>query len=434
MQKGFCLLLIWILVVSAEETMGQETPLSANGDSWARHRRSPSRQQPKKKTVNRPNGKRVVVFLRNGDGLAGFLVGADDDALTLIAEGRSVDVPYPDLKKVVVDESRTRPAMISGMLMTIYLGNLVYFTEDNASSLFFSDYKDSSEIASLGLAAAGSLMGYLFGSSIETERVFDFTSSQEQQQVEWKRLQRFARGEWTAKKVHLVVQGGRVYPQTSSRYRTVLGNSDFSGPTHYRIPVNLLRQLQLTVSATNRLELGIGTLWAGEPNISIHEQGKSSNFATQSLDTKGYYIIAKYKPFLPLSKRIQWNVGLGMGGADVDFRLRAEKKVIVGIHTEQVPVHGTRFSWGFSEPRYETITYPIYNTLTKEHNISKTLPSGVIFSELKLYLHDGLSLGLSADYVFMPNQQAPGIPEVAIPAQKLRLGNGSIGLTLGVHF
>jgi hypothetical protein len=106
-----------------------------------------------------------------------------------------------------------------------------------------------------------------------------------------------------------------------------------------------------------------------------------------------------------MPKPIVWNVGLGAGVAKVNFSLESS------IH-----------SWC---PTFEE---------RSEHNISKTFFSGVIFTELNLYLHEAMSLGLTADYVFIPSEQAPEILEGGIPAQKLRLGNASVGFTLGFHF
>lgn len=58
----------------------------------------------------------------------------------------------------------------------------------------------------------------------------------------------------------------------------------------------------------------------------------------------------------------------------------------------------------------------------------------VFFTELNFYLNNSLSLGLLADYVFVPSMNAPGVPELNISEQRLRLGNGSIGINLSMHF
>jgi hypothetical protein len=39
-----------------------------------------------------------------------------------------------------------------------------------------------------------------------------------------------------------------------------------------------------------------------------------------------------------------------------------------------------------------------------------------------------------ADYVFGPTREIPEFPEWNIPAQKIRLGNGSLGIVFGMHF
>ena len=43
-------------------------------------------------------------------------------------------------------------------------------------------------------------------------------------------------------------------------------------------------------------------------------------------------------------------------------------------------------------------------------------------------------MGFIADYAFLPlKEEVPGIPEADIPPQKLSFGNGSIGITMGLH-
>jgi hypothetical protein len=81
-----------------------------------------------------------------------------------------------------------------------------------------------------------------------------------------------------------------------------------------------------------------------------------------------------------------------------------------------------------------TISSYQYRSTPSGFEISKTQFCSLLFTELKLYLSNALSFGLTADYTMAPALQAPALPEVGIPAQKLRLGNGSIGFILGFHF
>ena len=69
-----------------------------------------------------------------------------------------------------------------------------------------------------------------------------------------------------------------------------------------------------------------------------------------------------------------------------------------------------------------------------DFQLSKKLLSGVVFTELKVDIQKGVSLGLMADYVYIPKVGIPEFPGAGIPAQNLNLGNASFGFSLGLHF
>lgn len=67
-------------------------------------------------------------------------------------------------------------------------------------------------------------------------------------------------------------------------------------------------------------------------------------------------------------------------------------------------------------------------------DFSKTGPSGVVFTQLEWFLYSNVSLGLIADFVYVPSARVPAFPEMGLSAQNLRFGNASVGFVLGTHF
>jgi hypothetical protein len=364
---------------------------------------------------------KTMVFRRNQNAMAGYLVDVESDTLILLSGGRQEKVPRQDLLKVVVDVEKN-PETIGayGMLFGVYLGNFIFFTAKKQPPAYFDsdDFRDSALgtlLANIAFATAGGLLGYLANATFEKEKAFDFTGPAPKQQAEWQRLHKFSRREKSARKVHLSVQAAHVYTRVSSRYTTVLRDAGFTsgnqgfyfedGELEPASDFNLLRKLQLTVSLRPETEIGVAVAWLGEPTISAFKL--NVDYLQQSLKATGYYVVGIYNPFRTrLQKRNIWHVGLGLGAANMEFKLRARYNVVA----------------------------PTFSQVTVGYAITKTLVSGVIFTGLQLYPSNNLSLGLSADYVFMPTEQAAALPELRIPAQKLRLGNGSLGFAIGLHF
>jgi hypothetical protein len=254
-------------------------------------------------------------------------------------------------------------------------------------------------------AAAGAGLGLLAGAVFEKgERIFNFTGSAQKRQTEWEKMGRFITGERSLKKVHLSIQGGHVFTQIIPQYANLQQSYYYNYDYYdYGYPgmannFNLMRKFQLTISPKKNFEVGFAMYWLGEP--SLYRVPCTTN-------TKAYYAVGICKPLLwKLPKGLVWNVGGGLGVAKVNFNLK---------HTQNMG-------------------YPTYDTVTTEHNISKTRFSSFVFTELNFFLQDTLSIGLAADYAFVPSDNAPAIPEAGIPAKKLRFSTGSIGFSLGLHF
>lgn len=371
---------------------------------------------------------RVLVYPREGQVISGLLVGIDNGKFIVRVGAINEKIPYHNLAKVIIETKKKigRDA-IYGLILGTYLGNLIFTRATNQSTAYLEDIKEPGRLEMSGFfalngvfAAGGGLLGSLAGWLFEKgEKNFYFTGKEQKRQAEWERLKRFVIGYSSPKKVHISIQGGHVFAQISPRYLDLLENAGFvisryhwyeNGYREKASDFNLLRKFQFTISLRKNLETGFSLYWLGEPFIYAHPEDWwiYDDYVDQKTNTKGYYAIGIYKPFLrKLPRHIDWNVGLGLGVAILDFTLESATTV-------------------FTDPGYERSTI--------KHDITKTLLSGVVFTELNFYIQDNLSVGLAADYVFVPTEEAPEIPEANIPAQKLRFGTGSIGFTLGLHF
>lgn len=400
MQKIFKLFFIIIFVISPWEIKGQQV------------------RQPSSSSVSKTPAafsvlyNRVLAYPREGGVLSGLLIGIERNALVIRVGKKDEKIPFRNLAKVVIEATKkTSKNALYGMLTGIYLGNLLLYKARNQPAAYMKriDNRKPAFITLNALfATVGGGLGYLAGAVFEkSERVFNFTGNAQKRQTEWERMRIFITGGTSPKRVHLSIQGGHVFTQIIPQYSNLQQSNDYYYDYGYYYDdgypgsannFNLLRKFQLTISTKKNFEIGLAIYWLGEP--SLYRVPCTTN-------TKGYYAVGICKPLLwRLPKGLVWNVGGGLGIAKVNFSLRS-----------------TQYSG-----------WPTYETVTTEHNISKTRFSSFVFTELNFFLQDTLSIGLAADYAFVPSDNAPAIPEAGIPAKKLRFSTGSIGFSLGLHF
>lgn len=370
---------------------------------------------------------RVVIHLRDGASLSGLLVGIEDDELIIRIGKRDEKIHYLNLSEVTIRIEKKRGRnLLSATLLGTYLANLLFNCADNQPTAYMKRKGpyggNGSELLSNVLyALASGGVWYYVGSKFEKEeKKFNFNGKEEKRTAKWERLKRYIRGEFASKKINITTQASYVFTRVSSHYATLFRNAGYDiGSYSYlygdylegATDFNLVRKLQLTITAPSNNEFGIAVYWPGEPSVGGYRYDGSQPYQVdQVLYTTAYYAVVVLKPpRFQKWKRISLNVGIGAGMAQVDFKVRTSSE-----------------TW---DPYYWT-----YDTARNQYNISKRLFSSVIFTELNFFLRSDLSLGLVADYVYIPSLQAPEILEVGITAQKLRLGNASVGLTLGLHF
>jgi hypothetical protein len=377
----------------------------------------------------------VIILLQKAGALAGTLVGIDGDAVVILRKGQEEKIPWRDMKTITIEvEKNRRQGILMTMLAGIYLGNVLVLRDKSQPSFYIGSHNGDSAWwyvwneaiivgASSGLAF---LLGGLFG---QAEKTFEFTGSEKEDLRKWEAFKKFILGTEGGPKIHLSAQGAWVFPKITNRYRSLFQDAGYnSWRTQYYYggqdlwptsEFNMLRKIQLTYSIRPDVEIGAAVCFLGEPSLYGEKQISyqvydpygnywytSSQFfyVNQSLSSTGYFVVGVYKPFLKtLPKILSWNVGLGLGVSQI--------KLLTTVSDLYYDAYGS--------PGFE---------------ISKAQFCSLLFTELKLYLWNALSFGLTADYTLAPALQAPALPDVGIPAQKLRVGNGSIGFTLGFHF
>lgn len=354
---------------------------------------------------------RILVYSKDGNRLFGLLAGIKNNSLVVRVDEKDEEIQLNNLKNVVIQKQKNKGLYsITGMILGVYVGNFIFSRAKEQPSVYL---RQGSELSYLLInavfAGVGIKLGEVGSKMLEKgEEVFIFTEDKEKKWQEWERLRRFIIGDtYVTKKVHLNIHSAKVFANVSSHYRDLLDDPYhryYSYEMRETNHINLMRRMQITYSLSKSFEVGTAMCWLGEPSLSGYKKPEYSYYIRQKLSTTGFYVVGIYKPLAKrLTRNISWKVGLGAGAAKVDFSLKAHNDAYSDIVIEQ-------------------------------HNISKLLVSGIGFSELSFSLYDSVSLGLMADYAYIPQQQIPEMTVSALLAQKLSFGNSSIGISFGFHF
>jgi hypothetical protein len=367
----------------------------------------------------------IWVYLRDGPPIFGLLAGIEPGSLIVRKDGQDIPVPPERLQKVILKtDSNLNRNMLYGMVAGLYAGSIVLFHESYQPFAFAEKLKDSEYqfefIYEPLFVACGIGLGYLAILVESGEKVFDFGSSQEAQIAAWEKLRGFIAGVPQPAKIHSSIYGGTVYPGVSSHYDRILGDAgyrSYAGASRF----NLLRRAQVTYSLAPPLEFGVAYLSASEPSAYYSFYGGDSDTAVwMSFDPgyfqKGMYLVGAFRP--RWSQKASGAVGFGVGAARARIAFSGFRNV-----TEYV-LDVTR-------------GYSIWLTVEEKqlsYKNKKTFFSGFAYAELSIRLYEHLHVGISGDYVLKHTVEIPAFEDFGLPARKVRLGNGSIGIAIGWHF
>lgn len=384
---------------------------------------------------------RGIVFLHQGESLRGYLFMRGDTLDVQSEEQRSV--AYTDIRKIILLEQDSRePGFLYGTALASYLSYFVWnrtFSKGvyPTSGEFLYGKRGEEHLITMFLIvsgiATGGALGELFAPSSRNdhERELLFTGNADNDRLPWQTLQEYVHGQKKFQpSFHLSVQGTSVFmslPElffqslASSGYKINYGYNDFS-------TLNVFRSIRFSYSLLNSLELGLARVSLSEHSKQFWGFGVriSPQTTTTVIDslvdysfTQGITSTAWYATVACRYSPLPWmylSGGIGLGIASVTIKRSAN----IDIYTYQ------KFF-------FDRVILRNYNSRIEYSNDHLNT---LFFGECTLLLRKGLSLGLYADYALLPSVEISGMPNLyyPIPSQVVRLGNGSIGFTLGLHF
>lgn len=200
------------------------------------------------------------------------------------------------------------------------------------------------------------------------------------------------------------------YYEIASVYTRVDPTSNQGQSGYYsdsKVTLNTFRSLKLTYDVTDRVEAGFALYSAAEPNLRYSFSSQYS-YGDRQMNNRvyGYYAMAYYDILgRPRQSAFALKPGLGIGFVNLDYSI----------------------NW--SNRSYDPVTYE--STTTRgSSNLSKTLFSGFLAIDARLYTLTGVSVSFTADYVYIPEKTLPS--ELAGEGGK-SFSNFSLGLSLGIH-
>ncbi len=368
--------------------------------------------------------RKMAAFFRNGTAVAGYVVSVSDDSLILQTDQGIVVIGLDSLSHVTImhDKQAGRYGLF-GIMAGIWAGYLAaYQANDNPTAFFASDDNDNSAREVLATVFFGGIGGSLFalvGKAAQQDITLVFTDHKRDRQLALNQLRRLTRpSSPTGPRVHLNVTAARVFTRVSKPFEDQIKRagyqvgrySNLMAPEAERATAtNLLRKLELTITIRESLQVGLTTMWLGEPAVwgqnFFLEQTDQWELA-QKFDAVGYFATARLmhgQPWQP-DEGIGWFVGAGIGIVNVDYELVIRK-----------------------------LDYQSGNPTTIRR-LEKTPLAGCLFAGCDIHLTKTHSFGFNAEYVVAPSYHVPGVPEAGIVDVDVKVGNGSIGIGLGLHF
>jgi hypothetical protein len=176
--------------------------------------------------------------------------------------------------------------------------------------------------------------------------------------------------------------------------------------------LNWMRKLQLTYTASRSFDVGVAAMWLGHPTWMrfsyIGGSSSTNSTSSQELNANGYFAVGIFKPLGQLRKRSwQWDVGLGAGLSHIEGTVTTNSS-----------------SWSTIPP----YTHTSNNSVSK---INTNVLSALAYTEFKLFIADYFTLGVIADYAYIPKDI---LTTASSDGDEKKIGTSSIGFTIGFHF
>ncbi|PLX30909.1 MAG: hypothetical protein C0600_07090 [Ignavibacteria bacterium] len=355
----------------------------------------------------------VYIFRDGEQALGGRLIDADDSLLLLHRDGVPYAVPFSDAVSIRMPG---RPvagrAFVYGMFLAAYVSNHFFWSRENQIGSFLNTYPDEKVgflASNLGTGLVIGSIVYLFASaSDQDEEEFHVLHGNVHGQNEKNRFMSFVKRDDSKPSMHVSVQMSTVAPVESNRAMKLLNESGFSDVHSNSISwqhraltdFNILRKLQATFSIRPDICFGLSYMDLAERYSTYSATGKAPDGSRQEVefmqDLTGWYAVGTYEPLLRhLNQPLEWKIGVGLGVTAIDGHVAS---------------------------------------LTAVHDLTDKTLSALLFSEFNLYVYSGLSLGLTAEYVYVSGMEIGPLQGVTSENSMINFNSTSWGLVLGVHF
>jgi len=360
----------------------------------------------------------ITISLRDGTVARGRLIAATTDSIVVRQSGHNKVFALPDLRKVLIKtEAQPSEGVAPGIALGLYIGNGL-LTWAPGEPGFYLRHIDSSDLASGWLlvgeaffAAVGAGAGWIAASG-GGRYSFEFPVEPGPALEARESFIRFLAGEPPPARVHFLIQSGFLVPGSSAHFKDLMAASGYTeDPWPYPTTFSGMRALELGVSVKPRLRAGLRLSFPSEPAfVSFYQSDPSTGFWTGSA-----------------RQEVRATAVHGVGAFELAGGGRAGRiSLSAGLGAGIAAVRLYREAWTSVPGGYDSV----YGTA----EVRKTLLSGVVFGALQFPLTRVLSIGLAADYTFIPAVDIPALPDNGLAGQTMGLSNGSVGFVLGYHF
>ena len=366
----------------------------------------------------------VDLDLRDGTALRGRLVGATAASIRVGTRDGEEEFALRDIRRIVIHSERQRSkGIVPGIVFGLYAGNLLALGSDRGPGFYLKPRRGSShsdwillEEAFFGIMGGG--LGWLtpFGGA---RGVFEFPAAGDDPGA-LERFGRFLAGEPPPARVHFLLQNGFLLAGVRGRFGAFAADNGFAAdyPWPYPTSFSLLRSLEISLTIRPRLRTGLRVSFPSEPAFYYYmrHEGTAGSFTSldqahsaTALHAVGVLELAGWK------SRTGFAASLGAGAGMAWVRLTRNALTVI-VTPDPIP------------PSYEE------GYVHGSVGVRKTLPSAVVFGNVRYRLTPVVSIGLVADFTFVSAVTVPALPDNNVPGGSMGLSSGSLGFLVGYHF
>ncbi|MFZ1730877.1 MAG: hypothetical protein WBQ23_09500 [Bacteroidota bacterium] len=365
----------------------------------------------------------TVVYRTTDIPISGFLREVRNDSVYLQSEGKTTPVPFTDILKLQLPRQQLASvAAVHAMFVSAYVSDVLLWPLRSRPGFFADVHGDYSGFILSNLAVAAVVGGITYviaRSTTAEEENFLFAADPGFRREEEHRFLTLVRGTHSPTRLHLTLQMSDVHPLLKDRAYSILTAagfaaeipSPFGGNDHKRTPVNLLRKVQLTCDILPSVAIGAAYMSLSESaeyqTGSAHAGNLEHRLVMKNALDAGFAVVT-VEPLRALhTSPYSWLLGAGAG---VVFSSGEANATTVD--------------------RTGATTFNISDT----ESLSKELFGATIFTELRTDLYRTLSIGVTAEYVYVAPLTLGPLDGINTSSSTIDFTSTSWGLVLGLHF